>query len=78
MLHYLKKIGLCNYKSEISNVCNAVEGHCLQAMKIMCHHTNGHFDWLISGQPSLNPLREATSILSGNYTKDLHLSILWS
>ena len=25
-------------KSEISNVCNAVEGHCFQAMKIVRHH----------------------------------------
>ena len=35
-LHCVKKLDyLCNCKSEISNVCNAVEGHCLQAMKIV-------------------------------------------
>ena len=39
---------LCNSKSEIGNVCNAVEGHCLEAMKIVHHHANGRFDWLIS------------------------------
>ena len=40
-----KKGYLCDSKSEISNVCNAVEGHCLQAMKIVHHHTNDCFDW---------------------------------
>ena len=39
---------LCNCKSELGNVCNAEEGHCLQAMKIVHHHANGCFDWLIS------------------------------
>ena len=34
--------------SEISNVYNALEGYCLQAMKIVHHHTNGRFDWLTS------------------------------
>ena len=52
---------LCNYESEISNFCNAVERHCLQAMKIVHHHANGRFDWLIS--------REAISILSGEYKR---------
>ena len=40
---------LCNCKSEISNICNAVEGHCLHTMKVVRHHANGLFDWLISG-----------------------------
>ena len=31
---------LCNCKSEISNVCNVVEGRCLQAMKIVRHYAN--------------------------------------
>ena len=35
--------------SEISNVCKAEEGHYLQAIKIVHHHANGRFDWLISG-----------------------------
>ena len=56
---------LCNCESEISNVWNAVEGHCFQAMKIVRHHANGRFDWLLSGQQSVNPSREAISILSG-------------
>ena len=52
-------------ESEISNVSNAVEGHCLQAIKIVHHHTNGRFDWLISEHQSINASREAISILSG-------------
>ena len=51
----------------MSNVCNEVEVHCLQGMKIMHHHANGCFDWLISGQQGGNPSREAISILSGKY-----------
>ena len=38
------------FKPEIGNVCNPVEDHCLRAMKIVHHHANGRFDWLISGQ----------------------------
>ena len=69
---------LCNCKSEIGNVCNPVEDHCLRAMKIVHHHANGCFDWLISGHQSVNPSREVISILSGKYTgEDLRLSILW-
>ena len=49
--------------SEISNVCNAVEGHCIQAMKIGRHHANDRFDWLISGHQNVNPSREAISII---------------
>ena len=30
-------------KSEISNVCNTVECHCPQAIKIMHHHADGRF-----------------------------------
>ena len=41
---------LCNYKSEISIVCNVVEVHCLDAMEIVHHYANSCFDWLISGQ----------------------------
>ena len=52
-----------------------VKGVRLQAMKIVRYYANSCFDWLISRQQSDNPLREATSILSGN-TKDLRLSIL--
>ena len=46
-----------------------VEGHCLQAMKIVHYCGNGCFDWLISGQQSDNPVREAISILSGKYRR---------
>ena len=45
------------------------EGHCLLAMKIVHHHANGHFDWLILGQQSANPSREAIYILSGKYKR---------
>ena len=55
--------------SEISNVCNMVEGLRLQAMKIVNYYANSCFDWLISGQHSDNPLREATFILSGKYKR---------
>ena len=53
----------------MSNVCNAVKGHCLQVMKIVHHHANGSFDWLISEHQSVNPSREAISIRSGKYKR---------
>ena len=46
-----------------------LEGHCLEAMKIVHHHANGRFDWLISEHQSVNPSREAISILSGKYER---------
>ena len=58
---------LCNCNSKISNVCNVVEGHGLQAMKIVHHYANGCFNWLISGQQSVTPSRKAISVLSGKY-----------
>ena len=70
MLHWVKKMDyLCNCKSEISNVCSAVAGHCLKAMKAVHHHANGCFYWLISGHQSVNPSREAISILSGKHKR---------
>ena len=70
MLHSMKKLDyLCNCKSEISHVCNALEGHCLEAMKVVHHHANGCFDWLMSEHQSVNPSREATSVLSGKYKR---------
>ena len=70
MLHCVKKVDyLCYCKSEISNVCNAGEGHCLQAMKIVHHHANCCFDWLTSGLQSVNPSREAISVLYRKYEK---------
>ena len=51
----------------MTNVCNAVEGHCLQAMEIVRHHANSRFNWLVSGHQRVNPSREATSVLSGKY-----------
>ena len=79
MLHYVKnKMDyLCDCLSEISNVCNVVEGHCLQAMKIVHHHANGRFDWLISGQQNVNPLREAISILSSKYKRFTFVHDVW-
>ena len=38
-------------------------------MKIVHHHANGRFDWLISEHQSVNPSREAISILSGKYKR---------
>ena len=65
MLHLVKKLDyLCNCKSEISNVCNTLEGHCLEAMKIVHHHASDCFDWLTSEHKGVNPSREAISILS--------------
>ena len=58
---------LCNCKSEISNVCNAMECHCQEAMKIVHYHANDRFDWLIFEHQSVNPSREAISVLSGKY-----------
>ena len=51
--------------SEISNVCRAVEGDCLQVMKIVHHVASGRYDWLIFEHHSVHPLKEAISILSG-------------
>ena len=39
----------------------------VQAMNIVHHHANGRSDWLISEHRSVNPSREAISILSGKY-----------
>ena len=60
---------LCNCKSEIGNVSNPVEDHCLGAMKIVHYHANGRFDWLIAGLQSINPSREVISILSSSKYK---------
>ena len=55
--------------SEIGNVCNPAEDHCLGVTKIVHHHANEHFDWLISGHHSVNPSREVISILSCKYKR---------
>ena len=60
---------LCNCKSEINNVCNALEGHCLEAIKIVNHRANDRFDWLLSEHQTVNCFREAISILSGKYKR---------
>ena len=75
MSHYVTLDYPCNSKSEISDVCNAVESHCLQAMKIVHHLANGHFDWSISETGALI-LREKQFLYCLGNTKDLHLSIL--
>ena len=54
---------LYNCKSEISDVYNSVEGHCLQVNSIVDHHGNGFFDWLISWHHSIYPSKEAYSAL---------------
>ena len=46
-----------------------VEVHCLQVLKIVRHYANSCFDWLISGQQSVNPLTKAISILPGKYKR---------
>ena len=56
MLHCMKKLDyLCNHKSQIRSVCNPVEGHCPQAIKIVHHHANGRFYLLISETQSVDP-----------------------
>ena len=45
------------------------EGLRLQAMKVVYYYANSCFDWLISGKQTDDPLREATSILSGKYKR---------
>ena len=66
----MKKLDyLCNCELEISNVRNAVEGHCLQAMKVVHYYASDNFDWLIPEQQNVNPSREAISILSGKYKR---------
>ena len=62
---------LCNFKSEIGNVCNPVEDNCLRAMEIVCHYANGRFDRLTSGHQRVNPSREVISILSGKYKSQI-------
>ena len=59
----------CNCKSEIINVCNPVEDHCLRAMQIVHHYANGCFDCLISAYQGVNPSREAISSQSGKYKR---------
>ena len=46
---------LCNCRSEMSNVCNTVEVHCRQAMKIGYHYANDRFDLIISRLEFVNP-----------------------
>ena len=46
-----------------------VKGLRLQAVIIVRYYAKSCFDWLISRQASDNPLREATSILSGKYKR---------
>ena len=41
-----------------------MEGYCLKAMKLVHHHGNGYFDWLIFGHESFNLSRESISTLS--------------
>ena len=38
-------------------------------MKIVHQHANGSFDWLIFEHRSVNPSKEAVSILSGKYKR---------
>ena len=41
----------------------------LEAMKIVHHHANGRFDWLISEHQSVNAWKEAIFVLSGKYER---------
>ena len=60
---------ISNCKSELNNASNVVEVYCLQTMKIVHHYANSCFDWLASGQWSVSPPREATSILPRKYKR---------
>ena len=64
---------VCNCKSEISNACNAVEGNCLQGMKIVHHYGSGYFDKLISWQLSVNPSKEEISTVLAKYKRFVFL-----
>ena len=65
---------VCNGKSETTNVCNAVKGHCPRAMNIVHDHASGRFDQLISEHWSINPSIAEISMLSGKHER-LRLSI---
>ena len=47
-------------------------------MKIVHHQANGRVDRLISGHQSVNPSREAISILSGKYKRFLFVHLVSS
>ena len=49
------------------SVTHEAEVNCLQAMKIVHDHANGRFDWFVSEHQSVNPSREAISILYWKY-----------
>ena len=55
-----------------------MEGHCLQVMKIVHHHANGRFDWLISEHQGDNPSRETISVLSGKYKRFTFVHLVYS
>ena len=55
--------------TDIRNVCNVAESHCLKALKIVNQYANGCSDWLIPGLQSVNPSREAISVLFGKYKR---------
>ena len=42
-----------------------MECHFLHVMKIVHHHTNGRFDWLIPEQQSVNSWRDTILLLAG-------------
>ena len=65
LLPMVKLNGVSQPINIISIEYKMVHGFCLQAIKIVLHHTNGRFDWLISGHKSVNPSKEVISILSG-------------
>ena len=57
----------CHCKSEINNVCNAVES--LQVIKTVHHCANVRFDWLISRDQNVDPMREAITVLDWKYKR---------
>ena len=61
-----------NIKSEISNVCNAVELYYLQVMKIGIPHASSRFAWIVSGHQGVDPLRKVISILNGKLKGFVH------
>ena len=72
--------------SEIANVCKGLKSHWLLAMKIVQHHANDSFDWLISEHQSVNPWKGNNFYtvweIKKNYVcpscaYQIHQSIIW-
>ena len=70
MLHCVKKIGLSLYLRVRNQQCLRRGGRSLfSSHKNRASPCQWLFDWLLSGHQSVNPSREAISILSGKIQK---------